>query len=122
MDPPYVVCCVFFGRGGGDWRSGCVTGGGEGHRYYDEVVLGRCLHHFSGLACQRVPGMGWTTADALRPDLEERTGYPVLSVHPALPSDMARLRAAFSEAIDKKWVRRFHRDGLPEPVPFATTV
>lgn len=90
--------------------------------YYDEVVLGRCLHHFSGLACQRVPGMGWTTADALRPDLEERTGYPVLSVHPALPSDMARLRAAFSEAIDKKWVRRFHRDGLPEPVPFATTV
>ena len=83
--------------------------------YYDEIVLGRCLHELLGLECVALPGV--VSVGAGGGDGPPTTGlgeattpdHPaMLAQHPALPADMARLRATFDEAVDDDWLRRFH--------------
>lgn len=91
--------------------------------YYDEVALGHCLYSLFGLTCQPLPGVHFLFKDgtmdvgtgaASQPSSQPIAARPddddLLSQHPALPRDMARLSAKFDAAADKAWIRRMRAD------------
>ena len=93
--------------------------------YYDEVVLGRCLHEMLGLTCLPLRGVvhifrdaGHDETYALEPGAVGRGSETVaddddlVTQHQALPDDMERLVAKFNATADQVWLRRLRRGEL----------